>query len=61
MLTEASMSATGIKINSTDLAKKSGTTAANMLAFIKMRLKKDKESTDGRTATDISESGETTC
>lgn len=55
------MLAIGIKTNSMDSVKKSGMTAANMLDFIKTPLKKDKESTDGRMATDISENGEITC
>jgi hypothetical protein len=59
--TALSMSGTGTKTNSTALVKKSGTTVANIRDSTKMHLRKARESIAGPTATDMLESGATTC
>ena len=59
--TALSMLGTGTKTNSTALVKKSGTTAANIKDSTKMHQRKARESIAGQTATDMLESGATTC
>jgi len=60
-LTEANTSATGTKISSMALERKSGMTEVNIKAFIRMLLKKDKESIAGPTVIGTSENGGTIC
>ena len=61
MLTVANMSAIGIKISSTDLARKSGTMVALTKGSIRMRLKKAKENIAGQMEIDMSANGVKTC
>jgi hypothetical protein len=61
MLMVASMSATGTKINSTDLVKKNGMTWVCIKDSIRMHLKKDRVNTVGLMATATLESGVRTC
>ena len=61
MRTAASTSDTGIKISSTDSAKKNGTTAPNIKDSIKMLQKKGKENTAGQMAIGMLVNGPITC
>merc|ERR1740117_1597706 len=61
MLTVANTWAIGTKTSSTDLARRSGTTAALTKVSIRMRPKKAKENIAGLMETDMSANGVKTC